>query len=99
MLNRQHSSQIPLPETRFVGTNYARYANPEWDTLLDRFLSTIPRPERIQALRAVMRYISENLNLMGLFYDADFLCVNNRLQNITAEETRLWNVQSWDVKS
>jgi hypothetical protein len=98
MLGRQQSSQIPLPETRFVGTNYARYSNAEWDALIDRFLSTIPRPERIQALRAVMHHISEQLNLMGMFYDADFVCVNNRFQTVTAEETRLWDIQNWDVK-
>jgi peptide/nickel transport system substrate-binding protein len=99
MLNRQHSSQIPRPETNFVGTNYARYTNDEWDALIDRFLTTIPHAERIQALRAIMRHMSENLNLMGMFYDADFICLSNRLDNITAEETRLWNIQNWDVKS
>jgi len=99
MLNRQHSTAIPLPESRFVGTNYARYANAEWDALIDRFLSAIPRAERIQALRQVMRHHTDNLNLMGLFYDLDFVCLSNRLQNITAQETRLWNIQDWDARS
>jgi len=99
MLNRQHSSAIPLPETRFVGTNYARYANPEFDALIDRFLSAIPHTERIAALRGIMRHISEELNLMGVFYDLDFVCVSNRLQNITAQETRFWNIQDWDFNA
>ena len=97
-LSRQHSSQIPLPDTRFVGGNYARYANAEWDGLLDRFLSTIPHAERMQALRAVMAHISEQLNLMGLFYDADFVCVSDKFQSVTAQETRLWNIETWDLK-
>jgi ABC-type transport system substrate-binding protein len=98
MLNRQHSSAIPLPETRFVGTNYARYANAEWDGLIDRFLSAIPTTERIQTLRQIMRHISEQLNLIGVFYDLDFVSMSNRLQNVTAQETRLWNVQEWDMR-
>jgi hypothetical protein len=98
MLNRQHSSAIPLPETRFVGTNYARYANAEWDGLIDRFLSAIPHEERIQTLRQIMRHMTENLNLMGMFYDLDFVCIGNRLQNMTAQETRLWNVHEWDMR-
>ena len=46
--------------------------NPEFDGLLDKFVSTIPWAERIQVLRQVMRHISENLNQMGLFYDMEF---------------------------
>ena len=98
MLNRQQTSGIPLPENRFVGTNYARYSNPEFDALIDRFLSAIPHTERIDSLRGIMRHISENLNLMGVFYDLGFVCLSNRLQNITMAETRVWDAQNWDVK-
>lgn len=97
MLNRQHSSGIPLPETRFVGTNYARYSNAEFDGMIDRFLSAIPRAERIDSLRGILRHISEQLNLMGFFYDLDFICTSNRL-SVTGQETRLWNVHNWDMK-
>jgi hypothetical protein len=50
-------------------------------------------------LREAVRHISENLNLMGLFYDAEISFVSNRLQNITVRETRLWDIHLWDAKS
>ncbi len=89
-LTRMHSSSTPLPENRFVGTNYSRYRNPEWDALLDRFLSTIPFQERMQALRPVMRHLSDELNSMGMFYDADLLVKNNRLVNIGSNTRGGW---------
>ncbi|MPZ14637.1 MAG: hypothetical protein GEU73_09490 [Chloroflexi bacterium] len=97
-LARTRGALAPTPETRFVGSNYARYVNPEYDSLVDRFLTTIPRPERIQVLRQIIRHISENLNLMGLFYDVEIGFLNNRLQNVKARENRLWDIQEWDTR-
>lgn len=97
-LSRLRSSLTPLPENRYVGSNYARYVSPEFDSLIDRYLTTIPKPERLQVLRQATRYISENLNLMGLFFDADFVFASNRLYKITANETQAWDVHEWDVK-
>jgi peptide/nickel transport system substrate-binding protein len=98
-LTRMHSSSTPLPENRFVGTNYSRYRNPEWDALLDRFLSTIPFQERMQALRPVMRHLSDELNSMGMFYDADLLVKNNRLVNIDSNTRGGWQIQDWDIQT
>lgn len=97
-LGRLRGVLAPTPETRFVGSNYARYVNPEFDGLIDRFLTTIPKPERLQILRQAVHHISDQLNLMGLFYDAEITIQNKRVQNITAAETRLWDVHKWDVK-
>jgi len=95
---RLRGSQTALPENRFVGINYSRYMNPEFDAMIDRYLTTVPRPERIQALRAVMHHISDQLNVMGLFYDAEIVFISNRLRNITARETGLWTIQDWDTR-
>lgn len=96
-LSRLRSNLTPLPENRFVGSNYARYRAPEFDGLIDQFYATIPRPERMPILRQMMRYVSGNLNVMGLFYDGDFMFASNRLQTITGNETQLWNVHLWDA--
>ena len=96
-LSRLRSTLTPLPENRFVGSNYARYVSADLDALIDQFYATIPRPERIQTLRQIMRYISENLNHMGLFYDGDFMFASKRLTNIAGNETEIWNVHLWDA--
>ncbi len=64
-VGRLRGSLAPTAENRFVGSNYARYLNPEFDTLIDRFLSTVPRPERIELLRQIVYHISDQVNLMG----------------------------------
>lgn len=98
-LSRVRSNQTPLPENRFVGSNYARYTSAELDGLIDQVYATIPLQERLQVLRQTMRYFSEHLNFMGLFYDGDFMFANNRLQNITGNETEIWNIHTWDARS
>jgi peptide/nickel transport system substrate-binding protein len=98
-LSRLRSNLTPTAENRYVGSNYARYQSPEFDALIDRFYATIPRPERIEMMRQIMRHISDNLNLMGLFYDGDFMFAHNRLQNVNGNETEVWNVHQWDART
>ncbi len=98
-ISRSHSSLTPLPDARFVGSNYARYVNPAFDGMIDQFLTTIPREERMQVLRNAMHHISEQLNLMGIFYDADFTFISNRLEHVGARETVAWDVHQWQVRN
>jgi hypothetical protein len=35
---------------------------------------------------------------MGLFYDADIMFIANRLLDVTATQSELWNVHQWDVR-
>jgi len=98
-LSRIHSSLTPLQTNNFVGSNYARYMNPEFDSLIDTYLSTIPWQERMVVFRQAMRHISEHLNLMGLFYDPDFAAASNRIKNLGVNDTEIWDVHLWDLSS
>src|SRR5205823_2875798 len=40
---RYHSAQVPLPENNYRGNNSARYRSPELDSLIERYLVTIPK--------------------------------------------------------
>jgi peptide/nickel transport system substrate-binding protein len=97
-LSRLRSTLTPLAENRFVGSNYSRYMAPEFDAMIDKVNATIPRPERMEVLRGIMHYYSENLVHMGLFYDGDFLFANNRLENVAGTESEIWNITQWDAK-
>jgi ABC-type transport system substrate-binding protein len=96
-VTRHHSSQLPVPESRYVGRNYARYVNAEFDDLIDRFVATVPWQERMQVLRQVVHHMTENLTHMGLFYDMEFLFMKKQLQNVGAMDTELWDVHKWDL--
>ncbi len=91
-----HGSATPLPTNRFSGTNRSRYMNPEFDALIDTYLATIPWEPRMQALGQVVHHISEQLNVMGLFYDVRPTLVGNRVRN-TYVQNPTWNVHEWDL--
>jgi ABC-type transport system substrate-binding protein len=101
-LPRLHSARTPLPESRWVGTNYSRYRNPEWDGLIERLMATIPRAERTQVLGQVLHHMSDQLNLMPLFFREDTILVNKRVLHLSALNsegaTHAWNAHAWDAR-
>jgi ABC-type transport system substrate-binding protein len=97
-LKRLVSSQTPLPENDFVGQNNSRYMSAEFDSLVDRVFSTIPRQERMQVLGATVRHLTDNVLLLGLFYNALPTMVGNRLKHLAADPYgEPWNAHEWDV--
>jgi peptide/nickel transport system substrate-binding protein len=100
-LNRHRSSQAPLPENNYIGNNNARYQSPEYDALVDRFFSTIPAAERTAVLGDIVHHMTDQLPLLGLFYNSQPMMIGNRLVNVTGrrgEGTETWNAHEWDVK-
>jgi len=95
---RFHSSRTPLPENRFVGNNRIRYINAEFDGLVDRYLATIPRAERMQIGTQLVRHYLENLMSLGLFYQAEPHFTSHRIRNAPPSKgSQTWSAQEWDV--
>jgi peptide/nickel transport system substrate-binding protein len=98
---RHHSSATPLPENRFMVTgNYSRHRSAELDSYIEKFITTIPRTERLQALARIAHYESDILPSMGLFYQVDTALIADRIQEVTANgrrATQAWNVEQWDL--
>ena len=98
-----HSVKARLPENDFVGSNYPRYMNPEYDAIVDRYLVTIPKAERIQVLGQMIRHVADQVLAMGLFHDTTPFAIGSRLQNVApgraAGTSEAWNVAEWDVRS
>jgi len=95
---RLASSQAPVPENRFNGGNRSRYMNPEFDALVDRYLTTIPWDDRMQVLGDIVNQISDQLIMMGLFYDVKSFMVGKRVSGFTPADNASWNAQAWDLK-
>lgn len=100
-----HSSRTRLPENNFLvpgAGNHTRYTNPEFDALLDRYLTTIPKQERIEVLGQIVYHISDQLNLMGLFYNGSPDMISHRLLHVTTQRasgsTISWNAHEWDAR-
>lgn len=101
-LPRYHSRSTPLPENNFTGNNRARYQSVEFDTLLDRYFTTIPRDERSHILGQIVRHMTDQLTVMGLIFDVDPVMMSNRTDRIVAVKdgrpTLAWNVHEWSLR-
>jgi peptide/nickel transport system substrate-binding protein len=99
---RWHSSKSPMPENRFTITgNDPRYKNAEFDALIERYITTIPKEERLRALTGLVRHQTEQLTSMGLFYTMNPSLIPHRLQNATIRSSRTneaWNAHEWAIK-
>src|SRR5581483_2685618 len=97
-----HSSRTRLPENNFIGSNYPRYMNPEFDALIDQYFATIPKQDRIEVLGKIIYHIADQLTEMGLFNSATPIMIGNRLQNVAAptdvRASQAWNAQAWDLR-
>lgn len=96
-------AETPTPENRFQGRNRARYANHEFEALIQRFATTIPRGERTEVLARTIHHMTDQVIALGLIYNTEPTLIGNRLVNVmarTGEEgsTHTWNVHLWDVK-
>jgi peptide/nickel transport system substrate-binding protein len=96
------SQQTPLPENNFVGNNTMRYRNPEYDALVQRFVNTIPRAERIVLLSQMVQHTTEQLVPIPLYHEPEPVFINNRLVNAAGRRgtsVQTWNAQEWDLKT
>jgi peptide/nickel transport system substrate-binding protein len=101
-LTRYHSTQVPFPENNYRGSNRTRYRSAELDTLIDRYLVTVPRDERTHVLGQMVHHVTENVVILGLFFIAEPVLITNRLVNVptitSGEAMHTWNVHEWDLK-
>lgn len=101
-LSRFNSRETSLPENNFtLSGNNGRYRNAEFDELIDRFFTTIPAQPRVQILAQIMNRITDQVTMMGLFYQTEPALIGNRLQNVAAKKegsTPVWNVHEWSLK-
>lgn len=99
---RYHSSNTPLPENGFrVTGNNARYRSAELDALLERYITTIPRAERVQTLGQIVRHQTDLLTVMGLVYDVDITLYHGRIANVRSRgdrATQAWNAHEWELR-
>jgi ABC-type transport system substrate-binding protein len=100
-LEQSHSSRARLPETNYTGGNRSRYMNAEMDALIDRYVTTIPFEERMEAARQITRHVTENLPTLPLFFDTWPGAAAPRIVNVGASANNgrsTWNAHLWDVQ-
>jgi ABC-type transport system substrate-binding protein len=94
-----YGEAAPLPERGYRAPNWPRnrgsYVNPEYDALMERYKTTVPMPQRMDALAQLVRYQTDQVVVFGMFYSVTAVLMSNRLQH--AEPATAWNAYEWDV--
>jgi peptide/nickel transport system substrate-binding protein len=99
IINNVHSAKARLPQNNFRttgGFNYPRFMDLGHDALIDRYTTTVPWGERMDVLRRIVRTLTDQVIVMGLFYSTEANLVANRLENVTPR--RAWNAHEWTVR-
>jgi ABC-type transport system substrate-binding protein len=96
-----HGSQTPTAENRYQGNNRARYVNPELDGLIDRFFKTVPKGERIDILKQIVHFQSDQATITTAYHIVYPALVNNRVSGVNARTgfAQAWNSHLWDIKA
>ncbi|MEA2640753.1 MAG: peptide/nickel transport system substrate-binding protein [Chloroflexota bacterium] len=96
-------SDIPLPANKFNGLNVSRYTNSNLDTLIGRYQSTIPVPDRMQVASQMVRIVEEDLPTYVLFFRVEPTLASSRLIGVVPEGAGYTTAdisnqaQLWDV--
>lgn len=102
---RMHSSAIPTPQTRFAGTNRRYYSNPQLDTLIDRFVTTLDEAERDRIEGDMLQIVGRDAVIAPLFIASRSSVVRHGITGlkpmagtgiIVANYYNTWNVLEWD---
>jgi peptide/nickel transport system substrate-binding protein len=96
------SKEAPTAENNYVGRNPIRYQNPDYDVLIDRLLTTIPRAERMKTMSEMVRIETDQLLLLTLYHEPEPVLIGNRLINVGGRRgmgIQTWNAHLWDVSN
>jgi ABC-type transport system substrate-binding protein len=99
---RYHSSRIALPENGFRGDNRSRYANPEMDSLVERYQVAIPIDERRRLLGQMVHIMTDDVVTIGIFYLIEPAAISNRIKHTSLVRGEnavfTWNAHEWDLE-
>jgi peptide/nickel transport system substrate-binding protein len=93
-LSNFHSSQQKTAENGWRG-QHTGYGNPEYDALVDRYFTTIPKTERMRVAGQAIHHITDQLVIMTSFYVSATQIVANRLKNVPTNGS-VANIQEWE---
>jgi peptide/nickel transport system substrate-binding protein len=101
LMKRYRMAEVPTPENNYVGRNSPRYSSPTLDAAIERYFVTVPKAERNQALGEILHELTDQLVLMGMFYNVLAVVTGKRVQNVTPSNVmgsnQTWNAHLWDL--
>jgi peptide/nickel transport system substrate-binding protein len=96
-LQRFQSKELPTAANDWRGNNRSRYSSPEYDALVDGYVTTLDPRGRLELAKQINKHISEQLPALGLLYRVELMLIANRLEGVSAE-TSVRNAHEWNFR-
>jgi peptide/nickel transport system substrate-binding protein len=100
LYDKFHSSQFTTAANNYRGGNYGKYANAELDRLVEQHQITIPQAQRWDLFKQIVRHVTDQVVIIGLFYDVEVTATTSRLKNVRTRSAgfgETLNVTEWDL--
>jgi len=92
------SPEIATPANNWNGQNRGGWSNTDFDTLFDRYSSTLQPADQIDALVRMMKVYTEQVANMPLFYEQDVVSHQANLRGPEGDSSN-WNIYAWELTS
>ncbi len=95
------TAAIPTADNRWTGRNYGAWSNAEYDRLIESFLSTLPRPERVQQIVQMAKILSDDLPAIPYYFSPDGVAFTANLtgpQVVVPDVATTWNIHEWQLQ-
>jgi len=97
-IERFRTSEIARPDTRGRGSNYAGYLSADMERLINGYETALQRSERNQYVAQMMKLLTEDLPIIPLYYNLEFLAHVSNLagpQVSVSTDAATWNINEW----
>ncbi|MDJ0509533.1 MAG: peptide ABC transporter substrate-binding protein [Crocosphaera sp.] len=93
-------NEIPQKANNWVGSNYSRYCNPEYDKLWKAATQELDQKKRQDMFIKMNDILIEDFAVIPLVHRADVTAISNRLDGfeLTPWDRNTWNIKDWQVK-
>lgn len=92
-----HSNELRTPQNQFRGRNISGFTTPELDSIINRYLTTIPMADRVQVFGEFAHIVTLENARMPLMAQGAGFPIHDCLQGVTAggstRDARLWDVK------
>lgn len=97
----QTSAQIPRAENRWTGGNRGGWSDPEYDRLVDAFVSTLSRDERTRQVAQLTRMYTDLAPGISLWYPTQPIAHTAAVRgpvNTASNALAAWNMHQWEMR-
>jgi peptide/nickel transport system substrate-binding protein len=95
-----YASNRCIPRTALMGRCGSGYANVGYDSLLDRYDTTLDRTQQIGLVVQMMKILSEDVPTLPVYYNIYVIALAAGIQGPTVgtASTIYWNLETWEYR-